>query len=202
MEASRKTVLIFILIYFIYGVMSFFQFQAFVVPIVASEIFVGILAIVLATLNFKKDKKLYFYLIVFGLASLLFAPTILEIFLNQAEHIRFNDELSDIVALIELIFLTILLFYLGFQRIQKKIQVSLVPILVIVGIWTASFTGVIWLHQLCLALFAIILFWVEFNSKDDKKELLPTFALNLFFIGMGGIVGLDLLTIFLNDGIN
>lgn len=186
MESSRKIVLSIVLIYFIYGLGTVVQYGQFLPPLPLNEVFIGLIATILGVKHFKKSKKLYGYLIFFGVTTLMFSNFFLEIVLNYSTQEAYSKNFDNYTELLKLVLLSVLLIYLSFIRINRTIRFNALPFLVLIGILVGSFLENILITQISFSLFAVVLFIVERQCGNNYEER-ETYPLELFFVGMGFI---------------
>lgn len=187
MEKQLQIVKLGCIIYLVYGLFTLLELGVFLPPTPLKLVFIAAFALILGVRNFRKNKKLYFYLILYGISVLLTTAFFLEIFLNTEARIQLEEaNVLDFTSLASLILLTIILFYLTFQNINQKARFNILPLLVIIAIWLDSFFPNFYISNGIFIFFGLMLYLTMQRSNLDysEDELL---GIRIFFIGIAGI---------------
>ena len=194
MEKQLQVVKLGCAIYLIYGLLMVFNLGVFLPPVPLKMIFIGAFALILSVWNFKQSKKLYRYLLLYGISIVFTAAFFLEIFLSQTERFSLeNTNTLDYLSLAAILLLTVVLLYLSFQNKNQKIRVNLLPLVVIALVWLGSIFEGIYLAEIGVIAIGASFYYVFQTSEEvfDKDEFL---GVKVFFCGAAGIYSLTILS--------
>lgn len=196
--SAAKLVGLTTILYLILALQSVLGQGVFLPFLPLKEVLLGVMALLLAILNFKKDLKPYLYLFLLGLSYLLFSDMTLEVFLNTEERLHWNHEFAPFVDLGKLLLFSILFLYLSLERDGNKIRLNALPILTWVGVLCFNIFGLKEWEELLMIPLAIALYIQYYKAEEEQIEADKYHAIKLFFIAYAALGCIDLLGIYLN----